>query len=105
MEKVCRDCGTVGEPETVTKGSLAIEVVAWLCFLIPGVIYSIWRHTSRHDGCRACGSSALIPLDTPQGAALSQGHRPKVEAPRPPRPAAIRAGSGRALGRLFAQKR
>jgi len=36
---------------TVTKGHFALEFVLWLCFLVPGIIYSIWRLTTRRETC------------------------------------------------------
>ena len=66
----CTACGTVGPSKTVTKGSLLIEIVLWLFFLVPGLIYSIWRLTSRHEACKACGSKAIIPLDSPRAQQL-----------------------------------
>jgi hypothetical protein len=47
------------------KGSILTELFLWLFFLIPGLIYSIWRHSSVVDGCSKCGSPAVIPLDSP----------------------------------------
>lgn len=67
---VCKACGFHGEPDTVTKGSFAIEVVLWLCFLIPGLIYSFWRLSSRSENCPKCGSSEVIPIDSPLGQKL-----------------------------------
>lgn len=64
---VCTSCGYVGGPRTVTKGSIWIEVILWLCFLVPGLIYSIWRLTTRHNGCPSCGQVSLIPIDSPVG--------------------------------------
>lgn len=95
---VCKDCGSVGETATETRGSFAIEVVAWLCFLVPGLIYSLWRLSIRHETCAACGSAKVLPLDSPTGRqlALSAGHEP--EPPRQPSSAAV--GLGRSLGQL-----
>lgn len=61
----CMTCGVDDQAKSVTRGSLAIEIVLWLCFLVPGLIYSIWRLTSRYEGCAACGSKTLIPFDSP----------------------------------------
>ena len=67
---ICSNCGTLGKPKLITKGSLLIEIVLWLCFLIPGLIYTIWRHNTRTKGCRSCGAENLIPLDSPMGKKL-----------------------------------
>ena len=61
----CMQCGTDGAPATVTKGSIGIEIVLWLCFLVPGLIYSLWRLTTRHRACATCGATNLVPIQTP----------------------------------------
>ena len=69
---ICQDCGTTGVPKKVTKGSIWIEIILWLCFLIPGLIYSIWRLTTRYDACPKCKSKSIIPTDSPKGKELSK---------------------------------
>lgn len=66
-QKICKSCGTANNIKTETRGSLLIEIVLWLCFIVPGVIYSIWRHVSRRPVCAACGSPDLVPLNSPIG--------------------------------------
>lgn len=65
----CDRCGAVGAPKTDTPGSIWIEVVLWLCFVVPGLIYSIWRLNKRHRVCATCGSPELIPADSPKAVA------------------------------------
>ena len=67
---ICTTCGHVGVPKLVTKGSLGVEIFLWILFLVPGLIYSIWRHASRYKGCPSCNSSEVIPVDTPRGQEL-----------------------------------
>lgn len=102
MSMVCRDCGTVGEPTRVTRGSIWIEVILWLCFLVPGIIYSIWRLTTRHDACAACGSKSIVPVDTPVGAKIAA--ESGYTAPPPYRGSPKAEEFGRKLGRMFAKK-
>lgn len=64
-ELVCTSCGHIGDSKTVTKGHFFLEVVLWLCFLVPGFIYSIWRHTSRYEACPVCGNAHLLPISSP----------------------------------------
>ena len=66
-EVICVDCGSKGTPVLRTKGNILIELVSWLCFLLPGIFYSIWRHTIRENVCRCCGGNTLVPPDSPQG--------------------------------------
>ena len=42
----CPHCGVTGMPRKVTKGSFGIELILWLFFLLPGLIYSVWRRNS-----------------------------------------------------------
>ena len=39
---ICSTCGTVGKPKTVTRGSFFLEIILWLCLLLPGVLYTVW---------------------------------------------------------------
>lgn len=63
--KFCTSCGHEGPTDQKTKGSIWIEIILWLCFLVPGVIYSIWRHTTRTMVCKSCGASTLVPPSSP----------------------------------------
>jgi len=67
---ICSTCGTVGKPKSVTKGSTLIELVLWLCLLVPGFIYSLWRLTTRTKACRSCGAENLVPMESPVGKKL-----------------------------------
>lgn len=102
--QVCQRCGTAAEPDQVTKGSIWIEVILWLCFLVPGLIYSFWRISTRHDVCQRCGSAELVPVDSPVGRELaaSYGHQQQATPARPPSKAARSIGHslGRLAGRL-----
>lgn len=69
---ICSSCGSRGQAKNAVKGSLLVELVMWLCFLLPGLIYSIWRLSSKQKVCRTCGASTLVPLDTPVGKDLAE---------------------------------
>lgn len=69
---ICSNCGNQGPGTAHTRGSIFIEIILWLCFLIPGFIYSIWRLTTRTSVCKVCKSHDLVPLDTPRGRKLAQ---------------------------------
>lgn len=74
-----------------------IEVILWLMFLVPGIIYSIWRLTSRHQACAMCGGTGLIPVDSPVGQRLILEHGIPPAPPASASSAAARA-AGAALG-------
>jgi hypothetical protein len=65
--KVCPNCGHVGMPVRVTKGSFAVELVLWLCFFAPGLLYSLWRLASRYAACSQCQAPNMIPASSPRG--------------------------------------
>lgn len=65
----CTDCGFAGSSKTVTPGTFGLELILWLFFIVPGVIYSVWRLTSRHEACCMCGSPKIIPADSPRARA------------------------------------
>jgi len=47
-QKLCTVfAGTVGDTKRNMKGSILTELVLWFFFLVPGLIYSIWRHKYR----------------------------------------------------------
>lgn len=48
----------------VTKGSFLLEIGLWLLLIVPGLIYSVWRTTSRYLACPACGSSEIVPEES-----------------------------------------
>lgn len=107
-EVVCTSCGYVGEPKTITKGSMGVEIILWLCLLIPGLIYSVWRLSSRHDGCPSCGQAALIPRASPMAQKFLRENLPEkpvvsTELARPPSKAAHSAGEwfGRLVRRML----
>jgi hypothetical protein len=102
--RVCRHCGHIGPAKTSTRGSTGVELVLWLLLLVPGLIYSVWRLSTKHPACTACGSDQLLPLGSPMAAKLMAdcGTAPpsahNATAPiRPPRAGAVQLG--RTLGR------
>lgn len=39
----------MSKSNTITPGSIWIELALWLLFFPAGIIYSIWRHTQRRE--------------------------------------------------------
>jgi hypothetical protein len=57
---LCTECFETSHPETSLAGSDRIEMVAWLCFALPGWLYCCWRHALRIKVCGVCGSRSLV---------------------------------------------
>lgn len=87
----CLRCEHEGWPRTVTPGAFLIEVVLWLCFLVPGVIYSLWRHSARHQVCASCGSREIVPVLSPAALKRRGGSAPIPTAAA--RPVTLAAGA------------
>ena len=66
LEMYCQNCGHIGEPKRYIKGSVVTELLLWFCFLLPGLIYSIWRANSRFKGCPNCEAPNMVPLNSPK---------------------------------------
>ena len=57
---LCTECLHLGEPNTVLDGSDRVELAAWCCLALPGMLYCGWRHLRRCKVCPECGSDALM---------------------------------------------
>jgi len=73
---ICRKCFHIGPRELNKKGKLSIEIILWLLFIIPGLIYSIWRRKGRWFACQACGTHHIVPLSSPLGREALKGKGP-----------------------------
>jgi hypothetical protein len=76
---ICKTCGALGRPIKKFKGSFFIEIILWLCLLVPGLLYSIWRHTSKYNACPACDNPTMIPVDTAVGNRLFTEYYPNKD--------------------------
>lgn len=101
---ICKQCGTVHDGARNLPGNGWIELVLWLAYLVPGLIYSIWRRSKSRLTCGACGSRDLVPLDSPVGRRLRAELPPDVMAssrarssPTPTTTARVIDGSTRVL--------
>jgi hypothetical protein len=53
MKIICPSCHYVGESAAIAKGSRKIEITLWCCFILPGMLYTMWRQ-SRDGQCQGC---------------------------------------------------
>ena len=58
----CMNCKAYS-PFARNKGSGWIELILWLCYIVPGVIYSIWRRTGNNKLCPVCKQATLITAE------------------------------------------
>jgi len=57
---VCMECGCQREPIMAKRGMLIIELLMWLLYILPGVIYSIWRRVRKQEVCPNCGTPSVV---------------------------------------------
>lgn len=84
---ICSSCGSIGAPVVITKGSFLIEVILWLTFLVPGLIYTIWRTTAKETVCAVCRKPTVVGIETPMGQKLQRDlarPAPTLEKSEPP---------------------
>lgn len=80
--RYCIACGSVAEPRVREPGSCLIEIVLWALFVVPGLIYTLWRWTTPNQfECRACASRSTVPLSSP--AAVAALAMPQAAADNP----------------------
>jgi hypothetical protein len=65
--KICVTCGYLGNVKKIPKGSLGAEIVLWLFFIFPGIIYSLWRQSTYAEACPQCKSQNVVPPTSPIG--------------------------------------
>ena len=68
--RFCPSCGHVGPGRSRMRGSLALELLLYLFLIVPGLIYSLWRHSSKAPICELCGLPGVIPADSPRARAV-----------------------------------
>lgn len=68
---ICPHCGTSTDaPTRAMPGSGWMTLALTVCFVVPGALYWVWRHTSKRTLCPACAQSGIIPTSSPFGFAL-----------------------------------
>lgn len=65
----CLNCGSVAKPKRFTKGSIWTEIFLYILMILPGVLYTLWRLTSKYTGCPRCGAPNMIPTTSPKAVA------------------------------------
>ncbi|MCF8724052.1 hypothetical protein LQ236_002072 [Nitrospina gracilis] len=63
---ICLTCGCQRQPINVRRGHIAIEVLLYLFYIVPGVMYTLWRSVRRHDVCPKCRTPSIVKTTSPQ---------------------------------------
>lgn len=59
---VCTTCGTMfNRPKIVKPGHWLITVVLVFFYIIPAVIFEVWRTAKERKCCPSCGAATVIP--------------------------------------------
>lgn len=63
---LCTQCGAeTSAPLKVPPGSPWVALALAVPFVVPGVVYTVWRYSMRRSCCPTCGHAQLIPGDSP----------------------------------------
>jgi len=62
------------------KGNGWIELVLYLFYIIPGIIYSIWRRSGEPNVCPLCKAAGLVPVSAAKPNASAE-LRDEIECP------------------------
>ncbi len=57
---ICMECGCQRDPVKAKRGLLVVEIFMWLLYIVPGVIYSIWRRVRKHEICSKCRMPSIV---------------------------------------------
>lgn len=67
---VCAGCHYKGKPIRLKEGSAKLEIILWICGIIPGLIYSIICYKNGIDICPSCKTPSMISVKGPHGQRL-----------------------------------
>ncbi len=67
---ICSYCGYKDKHEKYKRGSTKVEIILWLCLILPGLVYSIWRLVTKINVCPNCRTATMISTKTPHGQSL-----------------------------------
>ena len=63
---LCTQCGAqTSAPLLVPPGSGWVALALAVPFVLPGIVYTVWRYSMRRSVCPTCGHAQLIPGDAP----------------------------------------
>ena len=57
----CNSCHN-SSARAVMKGNGWIELILYFVYIIPGILYSIWRRSGQPNICPICNAPALVPI-------------------------------------------
>lgn len=72
VEHICPNCGNIGAPKWLMRGSTRMEIIIWVVLFFPGPFYSFWRRLGAERKCNFCGYVGMLPLTTLEGHELKQ---------------------------------
>jgi hypothetical protein len=69
---VCMECGCQRDPIDANRGLWVVEIFMWLLYILPGVIYSIWRRVRKHQVCSKCRNPSVVLTSSSRAMGMRQ---------------------------------
>ncbi|MEE9499260.1 MAG: hypothetical protein V3V24_07960 [Nitrospinaceae bacterium] len=69
---VCMECGCQRDPIDANRGLWVVEIFMWLLYILPGVIYSIWRRVRKHQVCPKCRNPSVVLTSSSRAMGMRQ---------------------------------
>jgi len=84
------------------KGNGWVELLLYLLYIAPGLIYSVWRRSGTRNICPVCTKDALVPAASAKSVPVAKG-RDEVDCPHCAEPILARAIVCKHCGRTARQ--
>ena len=69
---ICKTCEEQVSLVNTTPGSIWVEIVLWMLFCAPGLVYSVWRLSKRRLVCSQCMGSDLVHESSAAGRRITR---------------------------------
>ena len=68
---VCSICSYKDKPITFRRGSGKLEIALWICGILPGLLYTLWRNYTAILVCPNCERASMISTKSSYGQRLA----------------------------------
>lgn len=63
-KKYCPTCSSINRP--FVGGSIWITIIGLFLYVLPGILYEVWRNSPAQLRCGFCHAKGVIPVSSPR---------------------------------------